>query len=61
MVPLRAGHVITNEPGYCASFRESSWVLADFTRADKENHWGIRIESALVVQRVEVCEFFQCE
>ncbi|KAG8900170.1 hypothetical protein FRB99_006199 [Tulasnella sp. 403] len=35
-VPLRPGHVITNEPGFY-----------------KDGEWGIRIESAMVVRRVE--------
>lgn len=35
-VPLRPGHVLTNEPGFY-----------------KEGEWGVRIESAMVVRRVE--------
>jgi Xaa-Pro aminopeptidase len=36
-VPLKPGHIITNEPGFY-----------------KEGSFGIRIESALLVKRVEV-------
>ncbi|KZS98318.1 Creatinase/aminopeptidase [Sistotremastrum niveocremeum HHB9708] len=41
-VPLKPGHVLTNEPGYYY-----------------EGHWGIRIESALVVRRVQTKGNFQ--
>ena len=45
---------MTNEPGYCKSFEISIRVITH-TRLDKAGAWGMRIESALLVTRVKVC------
>lgn len=56
---LQPGHVLTNEPGFCTSSRELivrlRWLLTCYAYTDKKGHWGIRIESAMVVRRVTVC------
>ena len=60
-VPLVAGHVITNEPGFCKSafffFTIRGHEADKRITSDNEGKWGMRIESALVVRRVTVRVF----
>lgn len=58
-VPLKPGHVLTNEPGYCmfSIYNRSLMVVLILVFLDYEGHWGIRIESALVVRRVQVSAY----
>lgn len=57
--PLEVGHVITNEPGYCESRPSTILTQHTDTRSltDKENQFGVRIESALFVKRIVVRPF----
>jgi Xaa-Pro aminopeptidase len=58
-IPLVPGHVITNEPGFCAfpaQLITQYPLLTESSVSDLEGRWGMRIESALVVRRVKVCQ-----
>lgn len=58
-VPLEPGHVVTNEPGFCAFSAQlitQSPFLTEYSISDLEGRWGMRIESALIVRRVKVCQ-----
>ena len=58
-IPLVPGHVIINDPGFCAFLAQLVTQYPSLTESpmpDLEGRWGMRIESALVVRRVKVCE-----
>lgn len=51
-VALQSGMMVSNEPGYCALSRSCTCLFekrADVLgNADKDGHWGIRIESVVL-------------
>lgn len=53
-VPLMPGYVITNEPGFCMSFvlfKPPKYLTS--SSSDLKDRWGVRIESALIVRRIQ--------